>query len=116
MDELKKAMENLRWYKETNEEMGVVYVPLFVIDNALLAFKSLQTDKGQEEAPDAITEEHIGHGLNESAVKNVENHIIVQMERAKEAEKSAISEGRIPSQIDMYRDMRHLWSAILGKM
>lgn len=54
--------------------------------------------------------------LNKCAVENVRNHIIVKMNEMKKAEKEAMAEGRIQSQIDMYHDAFYLWAGFLAQL
>lgn len=54
--------------------------------------------------------------LNKCALENVKNHIIVKMNEMKKAEKQAIKEGRIQSQIDMYHDEFCLWAGFLAQL
>lgn len=54
--------------------------------------------------------------LNKCALENVKNHIIVKMNEMKKAEKQAIEEGRIQSQIDMYHDEFCLWAGFLSQL
>lgn len=54
--------------------------------------------------------------LNKCALENVKNHIIVKMNEMKKAEKQAIEEGRIQSQIDMYHDEFCLWAGFLAQL
>ena len=54
--------------------------------------------------------------LNKCALEMVKNHIVVKINEMKEAEKKAITEGRIQSQIDMYHDAYCLWLYLLEQM
>jgi len=47
--------------------------------------------------------------LNEIAVKQVENHLIVQSEECRKAKEKAIKEGKIDSEIKMWFDMEVIY-------
>lgn len=68
-----------------------------------------------DEEVEVVSETSISD-LNRCAVENIKNHIITKMDEMEKAEKQAIKEGRIQSQIAMYHDSFCLWAGFLAQL
>lgn len=54
--------------------------------------------------------------MNEVALENVKNNLLVNKTKYKKAELEAIKENRVQSQIEMYHDMSELYDNLLYQL
>lgn len=54
--------------------------------------------------------------MNRCAIENVKADLLINKNRYKDSEREAIEDGRISSQIEMYRDMSEIYSILLERL
>lgn len=54
--------------------------------------------------------------MNRCALENVKADLLINKNRYKDSEREAIEDGRISSQIEMYRDMSEIYSILLERL